>query len=41
MGFLIASLYGLGFIIFLILLIYVIINRVEEKKRENFEKRDN
>jgi hypothetical protein len=41
MGFLIAILYGFGFLIFLILLIYVIINRAEEKKRENFEKRDN
>lgn len=41
MGYLIALLYGFGFIVLIILLIYVIVNRIEEKKREDFEKRDN
>lgn len=41
MGYVLALLYGLGFIIIVILLIYVIVNRIDEKKRENFEKRDN
>lgn len=41
MGFLIAILYGFGFLIFIVLLIYVIVNRVEERKKENFEKREN
>jgi hypothetical protein len=41
MGFLITALYGLGFAIVLVLLVYVIINRIEEKNNETFEKRDN
>lgn len=38
---LIAAIYGIGIIIFLILLIYVIAKRIEEKNEETFEKRDN
>lgn len=38
---LIIILYGLGIIVFLILLAYVIAKRIDEKKSENFEKRDN
>lgn len=41
MGFLIAILYGFGLLIFIILLIYVIVNRVEEKNKEDFEERNN
>jgi uncharacterized membrane protein len=33
--------YGLGIIVLIILLIYVIVNRIDEKNREEFEKRDN
>jgi hypothetical protein len=41
MPFILAAFVGLGGIIFLILLIYVIINRVDERKKEKFERRDN
>lgn len=41
MHIIIAALYGLGGILFLILLLYVLINRLEERKKEDFEKRDN
>lgn len=33
--------YGLGIIAVIIGLIYVIVNRVNEKKKERFEQRDN
>lgn len=36
-----ATISGIGFIIFLILLVYVIVKRIEEKNKETFEKRDN
>jgi len=35
------SIYGLGILIALILLVYFIVKRVRDKKSENFEKRDN
>jgi uncharacterized membrane protein len=35
------SIYGLGVLIALVLLIYFIVKRVKDKKTENFEKRDN
>jgi flagellar biogenesis protein FliO len=35
------SIYGLGVLIALILLVYFIVKRVKDKKSENFEKRDN
>ncbi|MDD4960795.1 MAG: hypothetical protein PHX07_01005 [Candidatus Marinimicrobia bacterium] len=35
------SLYGLGILVALGLLIYFIVKRVKAKKTENFEKRDN
>ena len=41
MGFVIAILYGFGLLVALILLIYVLVNRFEERKKEDFEKRDN
>lgn len=41
MGYLITLFYGIGFIVLIILLFYVFANRIEEKKREDFEKRDN
>ena len=41
MHFIIAAFYGLAGIVFLILLIYVILKRLEERKKENFEKRNN
>lgn len=34
-------LYALGLLVFIVLLIYVIVKRLDEKKGENFEKRDN
>ncbi len=37
---LIAGIYMLIGLIILILLLYVIVNRIEEKKNEKFEKRD-
>jgi uncharacterized membrane protein len=37
---LIAGIYILIGVIVLILLLYVIVNRIEEKNREKFEKRD-
>jgi uncharacterized membrane protein YkvI len=41
MKYLVAAFYGLGGIVFLILLIYVIVKRLEERNKENFEKRKN
>lgn len=41
MASLLAILYGFGSIVLIILLIYVIVNRIEEKKGEDFENRDN
>jgi len=35
------SIYGLGVLIALVLLVYFIVKRVKDKKTENFEKRDN
>jgi uncharacterized membrane protein len=37
----IMSLYGLGFIIMVILLIYLIFRRIHIKESEDFEKRNN
>ena len=41
MPLIIGLIYGFGFLIFIILLIYVIIKRMDEKDKEDFEKRDN
>lgn len=41
MGYIIAALYAFGAVVFLVLLIYVLVNRLEERKKENFEQRDN
>ncbi len=41
MGYVLVLTYGLGIIVLIILLIYVIVNRIDEKNREEFEKRDN
>jgi uncharacterized membrane protein len=41
MTWIIAGIYGFGFIIFLILLLYIIVKRIEDRKKEKFEKRNN
>lgn len=41
MGFIVLGLYLLGGLVFLLLLLYVLFNRLDERRRENFEKRDN
>jgi len=33
--------YGLGFLVFVVLLVYVISKRKKSKKQEDFERRDN
>lgn len=44
MGFipkLIAGLYGIGTVVFVILIVYLIVRRIKIKKTETFGKRDN
>ena len=40
-AFSILSLYGLGVIFVVVALCYLIVKRMEDKKKENFEKRNN
>lgn len=40
-GIIILSIYGIGFLILIALLIYLIFRRIRIKETEDFEKRDN
>lgn len=40
-GFFVIGFYALGFIAVLSIIIFLIVKRVKDKEKENFEKRDN